>query len=109
VIVVKPRFVVSERGIAIHPPSASTLTVQAASGRMPVAAPAWVNRIMPIVIMTGALSTSWPGLTRPSTSLIGFMIQDVDARDKRGHDEFKHWHNAGIEGFAYVLTTLLTT
>ena len=66
--------------------------------------------LIPILMMTGALSTSWPGLTlqvglarlaafnttpelgqarapMPSTSLIGFMIQDVDARDKRGHDE----------------------
>src|SRR5262245_24035926 len=29
----------------------------------------------------------WPGLSRPSTSLIRLVIQDVDARDKRGHDE----------------------
>jgi hypothetical protein len=43
--------------------------------------------LIPILMMTSALSTSWPGLTRPSTSLIRFMIQDVDARDKRGHDE----------------------
>ena len=33
------------------------------------------------------LSTSWPGLSRPSTSLIRLTIQDVDARDERGHDE----------------------
>src|SRR5262249_30428065 len=30
---------------------------------------------------------SWPGLSRPSTSfLIGMTKEDVDARDKRGHD-----------------------
>jgi hypothetical protein len=28
---------------------------------------------------------SWPGLSRPSTSLI-FWNKFVDARDKRGHD-----------------------
>ena len=30
---------------------------------------------------------SWPGLSRPSTPLILQEKQDVDARDKRGHDE----------------------
>ena len=43
--------------------------------------------LIPFFIVIGALSTSWPGLTRPSTSLVRLMIQDVDARDKRGHDE----------------------
>jgi hypothetical protein len=33
------------------------------------------------------LSSSWPDLFRPSTSLMLFGFQDVDARDKRGHDE----------------------
>src|SRR6185437_4807931 len=32
-------------------------------------------------------SSSWPDLFRPSTSLMLFGFQDVDARDKRGHDE----------------------
>jgi alpha-1,2-mannosyltransferase len=30
---------------------------------------------------------SWPGLSRPSTSFARTGKQDVDARDKRGHDE----------------------
>jgi hypothetical protein len=29
---------------------------------------------------------SWPGLSRPSTPLGIEKIQDVDARDNRGHD-----------------------
>jgi hypothetical protein len=38
--------------------------------------------------MTDALTPSWPGLTRPSTSLLRLEKQDVDARDdKRGHDD----------------------
>jgi hypothetical protein len=32
-------------------------------------------------------SASWPGLSRPSTSLLSFRFQGVDARDERGHDE----------------------
>src|SRR5215475_12572618 len=36
------------------------------------------------------LSTSWPGLSRPSTSLTRTQEKkDVDARDKRGHDAEK--------------------
>jgi hypothetical protein len=31
--------------------------------------------------------SSWPGLSRPSTSLTSANPQVVDARDKRGHDE----------------------
>ena len=30
-------------------------------------------------------SSSWPGLTRPSTSRLQHVLEDVDARDKRGH------------------------
>src|SRR5437868_7458696 len=37
--------------------------------------------------MFDASPSSWPGLSRPSMSLIPFVILDVDARDKRGHDE----------------------
>jgi hypothetical protein len=34
--------------------------------------------------------SAWPGLSRPSTlCLLSGRKQDVDARDKRGHDE-KH-------------------
>ena len=36
-----------------------------------------------IVVGHGQASTSWPGSSRPSTS---FLLQDVDGRDKRGHD-----------------------
>jgi hypothetical protein len=33
------------------------------------------------------LSSSWPGfLSRPSTSSLSRALQDVDARDKPGHD-----------------------
>ncbi|MEA2910334.1 MAG: penicillin-binding protein [Bradyrhizobium sp.] len=31
-------------------------------------------------------SSSWPGLTRPSTTLVAADKEDVDARDKPGHD-----------------------
>jgi error-prone DNA polymerase len=31
--------------------------------------------------------SSWPGLSRPSTPLLCKRSQDVDARDKPGHDE----------------------
>jgi hypothetical protein len=34
-----------------------------------------------------AYPLSWPGLSRPSTFLIRQEKQNVDARDKRGHDE----------------------
>ena len=40
----------------------------------------------PIVIVVGSTNqapSSWPGLSRPSTSS---LLQDVDARDERGHD-----------------------
>jgi hypothetical protein len=33
-----------------------------------------------------ALYESWPGLSRPSTPYFVKRKQDVDARDKRGHD-----------------------
>src|SRR5450755_2992514 len=31
--------------------------------------------------------SSWPGLSRPSTSFLLQRCQDVDARDKPGHDD----------------------
>src|SRR4051794_29874707 len=38
------------------------------------------------------LAASWPGLSRPSTSYLRKFRKDVDARDKRGHDEgFAFW------------------
>src|SRR4051812_29773963 len=33
-------------------------------------------------------TTSWPGLSRPSTPSLRFRLEDVDARDKPGHDEY---------------------
>src|SRR5262249_40033966 len=44
---------------------------------------------------------SWPGLSRPSTSLT-LCRKDVDARDKRGHDEttlFRSKLNGSMFGF----------
>jgi 4-hydroxybenzoate-CoA ligase len=38
----------------------------------------------PIVVVVG--QSSWPGSSRPSTSSKAATPQDVDARDKRGHD-----------------------
>ena len=37
--------------------------------------------------LNGSQETSWPGLSRPSTSLEPALCEDVDARDKRGHDD----------------------
>ena len=37
--------------------------------------------------MIDTLSALWPGLSRPFTSLVTVTKQNVDARDKRGHDE----------------------
>jgi hypothetical protein len=45
------------------------------------------SRLIPTVPDDDSLSSSWPDLFRPSTSLMLFGFQDVDARDKRGHDE----------------------
>src|SRR5882724_662301 len=41
-------------------------------------------------------SSSWPGLSRPSTSFLLLRWEDVDARDEPGHDELSygrrfHW------------------
>jgi len=41
----------------------------------------------PMVPDDDSLSSSWRDLFRPSTSLMVFGLQDVDARDRRGHDE----------------------
>src|SRR6185437_8554208 len=43
--------------------------------------------LIPTVPDDDSLSSSWPDLFRPSTSLMLFGFQDVDARDKRGHDD----------------------
>ena len=39
------------------------------------------------VAQCGLHAPSWPGLSRPSTSCLIRGPKDVDARDKRGHDE----------------------
>jgi len=36
---------------------------------------------------SAASASSWPGLSRPSTPFVHQDVQDVDARDERGHDE----------------------
>ena len=53
--------------------------------------------LAPALLKTGFLAAtaeassfweSWPGLSRPSTSyLLSYRKKDVDARDKRGHDD----------------------
>jgi hypothetical protein len=48
-----------------------------------------------------SLGPSWPGLSRPSTSLPAAMPQGVDARHKAGHDEERK-----IEANPYVLQEL---
>src|SRR5437660_7179431 len=42
--------------------------------------------IIPTALCTDSFTSSWPGLSRPSTSLNLFMFEDVDARHKAGHD-----------------------
>jgi hypothetical protein len=49
--------------------------------------PGMIARLTPMVPDDDSLSSSWPDLFRPSTSLMLFGFQEVDARDKRGHDE----------------------
>ena len=39
-----------------------------------------------MVLRADSSTASWPGLSRPSTSLRFFVFQDVDARHKAGHD-----------------------
>src|SRR6266478_2739466 len=43
-------------------------------------------------------SSSWPGLTRPSTSSLPRGCQGVDARDKPGHDELCAEHDRQLGG-----------
>jgi hypothetical protein len=38
-------------------------------------------------MITRVCFSSWPGLSRPSTPFLCKRSQDVDARDKPGHDE----------------------
>jgi hypothetical protein len=43
---------------------------------------------------------SWPGLSRPSTSFSQRRRQDVDARDKPGHDELEGFTALQSEGLS---------
>ena len=38
------------------------------------------------VLLVGRFNSSWPGLSRPSTSCLSLRGRDVDARHKAGHD-----------------------
>ena len=44
------------------------------------------NQFVRGVSIARIAAASWPGLSRPSTSLTLRRSQDVDARDERGHD-----------------------
>ena len=62
---------------------------------------------------TGNTRTSWPDLFRPSTSFIVAGREDVDARDKRGHDGSprrarKHSQVATSESVARLVGTRLS-
>ena len=52
-----------------------------------IAAPSEAHLAAATGFVLGISCSSWPGLSRPSTSLARSRLQDVDARDKRGHDE----------------------
>jgi hypothetical protein len=44
-----------------------------------------------------ASNTSWPGLSRSSTSFLLRVSEDMDARDKPGHDELVRFaFSAGV-------------
>jgi hypothetical protein len=49
-----------------------------------------------------APTSSWPGLTRPSTTFC-FGKQDVDARHKAGHDEKKNKKAGSNPGLFFVI------
>jgi hypothetical protein len=49
-----------------------------------------IHLSLPVFLIYFVICTfgsSWPDLFRPSTSLGRAATKDVDARDKRGHDE----------------------
>jgi hypothetical protein len=45
------------------------------------------RRFVIFIAMVTAYTSSWPDLFRPSTSFILWLLKDVDARDKPGHDD----------------------
>ena len=58
-----------------------------------------------LLAMTGTTS-SWPGLTRPSTSSLPYAPKDVDARDKPGHDAVYFQCQRRIGNYAWLTTVL---
>src|SRR5438105_14266228 len=50
---------------------------------------AMLTVISGIVVSSLLFFSSWPGVSRPSTIIA--IKQDVDARDKPGHDAFNEW------------------
>jgi hypothetical protein len=42
--------------------------------------------VIPMRVSSDSSTPSWPGLSRPSTTLLLLSFQDVDARHKAGHD-----------------------
>jgi penicillin-binding protein 1C len=46
---------------------------------------------------------SWPGLTRPSTTVVAANKEDVDGRDKPGHDGWRKRHIVRIVGVALAI------
>jgi hypothetical protein len=50
--------------------------------------------------------SSWPGLSRPSTSLLRLESKDVDARHKAGHDELDWILNAQLRAAPPCLARL---
>jgi hypothetical protein len=56
-----------------------------------------------------ALISSWPGPSRPSTSLQNGRKQGVDARHKAGHDEgIKKIPAASAAGISYRIATAMS-
>ncbi|HEY4774797.1 MAG TPA: hypothetical protein VIH40_08255, partial [Xanthobacteraceae bacterium] len=64
--------------------AASSAGSAAAKASRAVIAP---SRFIPNVVDRDLSASSWPGLSRPSTSLIQLGLQALDARHKAGHDE----------------------
>src|SRR6188508_1684136 len=60
----------------------------------------------PVIIVaegTNASTSSWPALGRPSTSSKTAKSQDVDARNKSGHDGGKAVHDGRIHDFETLI------
>src|SRR5262245_42270534 len=55
----------------------------------------------------GSLDSSWPGLSRPSTSFFPVIAKNVDARDKPGHDEGETGERGGESSVLQELACLV--